>query len=112
MAAEARVVSLAAAPVVMRAATPVAIQAAARVALPEAAPVVLPVAVQAAQPEVVRAAWRADVAALPEDAAAEAVAARSVASYGCRRPRGTVNPRSSSHFPSPKRRVPCAALPD
>ena len=103
---------MAEAPGVSQAAMPVVMQAAARAAWPEAAPEVSRAAVQAAQPEVVRAAWQADAVALPADAAAEAVAARLDASYGCRRPRGTVNPRSSSHFPSPKRRVPGALLPD
>lgn len=102
---------MAEAPVVSQAARPAVMQAAARAALPEAAPVVS-WAVRAAQPEVVLAAWRADAVALPAGAAAEVVAASLDAGCGCRRPRGTVNPRSSSHFPSPKRRVPCAPLPD
>jgi len=94
---------------------PVATLAAARVALPVVTLAVAQVgslaAVLAARPEVERVALRADAAALQAGGAAAAVA-KLDASCGCRRPRGTVNPRSSSHFPSPKRRVPCAALPD
>jgi hypothetical protein len=102
------VATLAAALVALPGAAPAEPPAAARVALPGAALAESQAAARVARPEVVQAASPAGAVALRADGGA----ARLDASYGCRRPRGTVNPRSSSHFPSPKRRVPCAPLPD
>ena len=95
---------------VLLAAKPVATRAAAQVALLGAAPAEPLEAERAALPAAVPAESPAGAVALPADGAA--AVAKLDASCGCRRPRGTVNPRSSSHFPSPKRRVPCAPLSD